>query len=149
MDNEATHDKSIDHEDIVCSITQEVFRDPVRATDGFAYELDAITRWIFQNGTSPLTRQPLRIDELQPDNKLRRLARRRRHSTVSYDARTDTVSLPPIRRVPRPITQVVPIQTNSVTIRASCSKNRKLQVALIIIAIFVITVSVLEMSLDM
>lgn len=100
MTTVAANNKQVDSEDLICPITQEIFHDPVRAGDGHVYERDAITRWILQNGTSPLTRQPLKIDELHPEEKIRHLARRRRQLTVGYDAKDEAVSLPPLKRVP-------------------------------------------------
>lgn len=75
--------RNIEHADLICPITFELFRDPVLAGDGHVYERKAITRWIFQHGTSPLTREPLKVDELQPATDLRDLADQRRNSTTS------------------------------------------------------------------
>ncbi|CAF1398845.1 unnamed protein product [Rotaria sp. Silwood1] len=52
-----------------CPITKELFRDPVLASDGHTYERLAIEQWIRSNGTSPLTRQPLFIEQLYPNRK--------------------------------------------------------------------------------
>jgi hypothetical protein len=88
---------NIENDDLTCPITLEPFRDPVLAKDGHVYEREAITRWIFEHGTSPFTREPLQINDLQPDDHLRRLAAQRRNSTVSFNARNNTVRLPPLR----------------------------------------------------
>ncbi|CAF3905867.1 unnamed protein product [Rotaria sp. Silwood1] len=150
MKNETKRDGEVNHEDLLCPITHEIYRDPVRATDGFVYERDAITRWILQKGTSPFTRQPLKIDELKPDDKLRHLARRRRHSTVSYDAHDNTVSLPPLRRVPRPVPQIAPIITHGRTYRTRViSKKLIFRIVLIIIAISITVGPILGMALGM
>lgn len=87
---------SIDH--LICPITLELFRDPVKAKDGHVYERRAITRWILQHGTSPLTRQPLEINDLVADDELQSLARARRNSTVSYKSQDEEVTLPPLQR---------------------------------------------------
>ncbi len=50
---------------LLCPISLQLFEDPVLAEDGHTYERAAITEWIHRNGTSPLTRQPLRIDALR------------------------------------------------------------------------------------
>jgi U-box domain/Leucine Rich repeat len=50
---------------VTCCITFEVMSDPVIATvDGVTYERAAIELWIEEHGTSPMTRQPLSIDDL-------------------------------------------------------------------------------------
>lgn len=87
----------MDADELICPITLETFRDPVRASDGRVYERDAIARWIIAHGTSPFTREPLRVEDLQADDRLKTLASRRRDSTVSYDVRNERVTLPPIR----------------------------------------------------
>lgn len=54
-------------ESLICPITQEIFVHPVLAEDGYTYEEEAITQWIEENGTSPITRQPLSITGLRPN----------------------------------------------------------------------------------
>ncbi|CAF0968915.1 unnamed protein product [Adineta ricciae] len=95
------NESTIAIEDLVCPITLEVFRDPVVAQDGHAYEREAITKWILEHGTSPLTREPLEIDLLQADERLRQLCQQRRNSTVSYNARSQTITLPPSHKEPK------------------------------------------------
>ncbi len=56
-----------------CPITWEVFRDPVSAPDGHTYERQAIEQWIRRYGTSPLTRQPLCIEQLYPNRRVKEL----------------------------------------------------------------------------
>ena len=90
-------EQNIDNDDLLCPITMELFRDPVIAGDGRVYERAAITQWINEHGTSPFTREPLRLSELQPDDYLRQLAARRRNSVVSYNVQHSTVTLPPLR----------------------------------------------------
>lgn len=77
------------NEDLRCPITLELFRDPVLAGDGHVYEREAITRWISEYGTSPFTREPLQINDLQSDVHLRELANQRRNSTVSSNIPND------------------------------------------------------------
>ncbi|CAF4494191.1 unnamed protein product, partial [Rotaria socialis] len=149
---ETKDEQNFSDDDLICPITQEIFRDPVRAADGFVYERDAISRWILQKGTSPLTRKPLRIDELRPDEKIRHLARRRRRSTVSYDARNDTVSLPPLRLVPRATNQISPIpvrpcQTVPRVPRVECSKKRMVKLLFLLFSICTIVGPIVGMVL--
>jgi hypothetical protein len=74
---------NVDNDDLICPITYQIFRDPVIAGDGHTYERAAIVRWILEHGTSPLTRQPLNINELQADDYLKNLAAQRRSSSIS------------------------------------------------------------------
>jgi len=87
-------DITIDTDDLICPITLDLFHDPVRAQDGHVYERQAITQWIQEHGTSPFTRQPLEVDQLQPDEQLKSLAKQRRNSTVSYNVQKNLVTLP-------------------------------------------------------
>ncbi|CAF1189435.1 unnamed protein product [Didymodactylos carnosus] len=85
---------NIVRETLTCPITLEVFRDPVRATDGHVYERAAIIRWIETHGTSPLTREPLNVADLQVDEHLKYLASQRRPSKISSVTQDETVILP-------------------------------------------------------
>ncbi|CAF1329631.1 unnamed protein product [Adineta ricciae] len=80
--------------DLVCPITLEIFRNPVKATDGHIYERDAIEKWIVDHGTSPITRETLKINELIPQNELKRICLEKRKLSVSYDPNEEKVTLP-------------------------------------------------------
>ena len=139
---EATTTTDEDNDELVCPITMEVFRDPVLAGDGRVYEREAITRWIFEHGTSPFTREPLQLDQLQPDDRLRQLASKRRNSTVSYHAQTGTVVLPPLRNNRRiyPETYQNPMAPNYHYVprsRSICRKCDKVTVCAVIIGVFI------------
>ena len=139
--NQVTAATSIDNDDLTCPITLEPFRDPVRAKDGHVYEREAITRWIFEHGTSPFTREPLQTIDLQPDDRLRRLAAQRRNSTVSFNARNNTVTLSPLRLPSRNIVQAAPEQNfNPVVVNnpRKCSYYRLICVMIIFVGIGVI-----------
>jgi hypothetical protein len=119
--------QNIEYNDLICPITLELFHDPVKAKDGHVYEREAITRWILQHGTSPLTREPLQINDLQPNDRLRNLARQRRNSTVSYNSHNETITLPPLRRVPlnshriTPADIITPVGVNNSSNKCCCS----------------------------
>ncbi|CAF0792134.1 unnamed protein product [Rotaria sordida] len=150
MENEVAQDEEVDYADIFCPITREIYRDPVGAADGFVYERDAITKWILQTGTSPFTRQPLKIDELKPDNKRRLLVHRRRQLTVSYDACNSTISLSSLRQVPTPVDQVDPITTSDRTYRDRVKfKKHIFQIVLLIIAVSITIGPILGMAVGM
>ena len=108
---DVNNDLNITVNDLFCPTTLELFRDPVIAGDGHVYEREAITQWILEHGTSPLTRERLQINELQPDFHLRQLANRRRNSTVSYQASENHVTFPVLGRVPHPFTPTTPGMT--------------------------------------
>ena len=59
--------------DYLCSITQEIMRDPVTTTDGETYERESIERW-FAKGkrSSPLTNAALKSTALTPNLALKR-----------------------------------------------------------------------------
>jgi preprotein translocase subunit SecF len=44
--------------------------DPVLAMDGNTYERSAITEWLKKNPTSPITRQPMRLEDLKTNRAL-------------------------------------------------------------------------------
>jgi len=122
--SQITGTTNIENDDLICPITFELFRDPVVAGDGHVYEREAITQWILEHGTSPFTREPLQVDHLQPDDHLRSLAAQRRNSTVSYNAQNGSVRLPPLRRGPTIITQVIPaVRPNQIQINFPSKKN--------------------------
>jgi hypothetical protein len=95
MRMESNGKSDVKTDDLICPITLRIFSDPVVAADGRTYERAAIVRWIAEHGTSPFTRQPLKITELQADDYLRKLAAERRSSIVSYnyDENRDHTSL--------------------------------------------------------
>ncbi|RYE14243.1 MAG: U-box domain-containing protein [Sphingobacteriaceae bacterium] len=47
-----------------CPITHQPIQYPVVGPDGHTYEKDAIESWLQVHGTSPVTREPMRIDQL-------------------------------------------------------------------------------------
>lgn len=53
-----------------CPITQELFVDPVIDSDGNTFERAAIMEWINVRGTSPITRNSLRVEDLVPNRVL-------------------------------------------------------------------------------
>lgn len=50
-----------------CPITQELMKDPVMTSDGHTYERAAITQWLENHETSPLTNERLANNELIPN----------------------------------------------------------------------------------
>ena len=49
----------------ICPITQEPIKDPVFAPDFYTYERSALEQWLRTNPTSPMTRQPMRLEDLK------------------------------------------------------------------------------------
>lgn len=49
----------MEHHNLICPITQQVFFEPVVADDGYIYEKDAINEWIKMNQISPMTRESI------------------------------------------------------------------------------------------
>ncbi|CAF4923544.1 unnamed protein product [Rotaria sp. Silwood1] len=61
-----TEDDEVPKE-LQCPITGALFRDPVVASDGHTYEREAIIRWLQRERISPITREPMSIDKLNPN----------------------------------------------------------------------------------
>ena len=58
-------------QELICSITHEIMKDPVVAADGYSYERQAIMKWIEnENTTSPMTNDPLSSLVLIPNRTL-------------------------------------------------------------------------------
>jgi hypothetical protein len=124
----------IDNDELTCPITYETFHDPVIATDGHVYEREAITKWILLKGTSPLTRQPLSIEELQPNADVRCPANQRHNCTVSHNIRPDGRASPIITQT----------QTEQVTlVRVLVSSNKpgfKLSVVIFMLIFIIVPI---------
>ena len=58
---------------LICPITLELMRDPVTPGDSHSYERAAITEWLQKRGTSPLTNEPLRVEDIRPNVALRKV----------------------------------------------------------------------------
>ncbi|GIL87020.1 hypothetical protein Vretifemale_15186 [Volvox reticuliferus] len=70
----ALHHVQALEEHLCCPITQEPLVDPVVAADGNTYERLAITAWLEQHDTSPLTNEVLAHKGLTPNNLVRKIA---------------------------------------------------------------------------
>ncbi len=55
----------------LCPITLNVMKEPYSDNDGNTYEKDAIYKWIEQHGNSPITRNPMTVDDLRPNRALK------------------------------------------------------------------------------
>ncbi|KAG7354512.1 U-box domain containing protein [Nitzschia inconspicua] len=74
-DNSSSSEDVIDEvpEEFICPITLCVMKDPVMSKDGKNYDRAAILQWIAKGHQScPLTRQPLTLSSLVPNNSLRK-----------------------------------------------------------------------------
>lgn len=58
---------------LTCPITGEQINDPVIDHEGNSYEKDAIMEWLSENQNSPITRNPLSVDQLAPNRTLKAL----------------------------------------------------------------------------
>jgi len=70
MGNNASTDAANPPEQFLCPITQAVMVNPVVDPDGNSFERLAIIKWLETNDTSPITRKPLRADQLVPNRAL-------------------------------------------------------------------------------
>jgi len=74
-----------------CPITLETMKDPVLAPDGHTYERLAITKWIVEHGTSPQTRQHMRVNQLLPNRAIADLLQQSSHVATATTATSETV----------------------------------------------------------
>jgi len=74
----------------LCPITHELMIDPVIDPDGNSYERRAIEGWLRQNNTSPITRAPLRLEDLRPNRALQSAIEEYRQSLESPAAASST-----------------------------------------------------------
>jgi hypothetical protein len=58
-------DEFIKH--FMCPITGELMNDPVVTPNMHRFERKAIEEWVRSNGSCPISREPLRLDQLKPD----------------------------------------------------------------------------------
>lgn len=68
-------------ESFYCPITCDLMVDPTIAPDGNSYEREAIENWIRANGMSPLTRIPVTLSDLRPNNALYELIQEEKKRT--------------------------------------------------------------------
>jgi hypothetical protein len=54
-------------EHLICPITLKIFKDPIMSKSGVTYEKKAIIKWLKNNKTDPLSREPLSIEDLRPN----------------------------------------------------------------------------------
>lgn len=55
----------------LCSIGLKIMKDPVIDPDGNSYEKDEIEKWLSIHNTSPITRNPMTINDLRPNRALK------------------------------------------------------------------------------
>lgn len=72
-----------DMEDFICPITQCIMTNPYIAIDGYTYEYEAIKQWITDNRTSPITRQRMTIDNIQPNRLVKKIIERLSNNNTS------------------------------------------------------------------
>ena len=65
-------DKAMTVPAFICSITGDVFKDPVVTSDGHTYERADIVGWLRRSETSPLTNVRLASKQLLPNHALKR-----------------------------------------------------------------------------
>ena len=56
---------------ITCTMTAEIFTDPVVAYDGYTYEREFIEKWLTDHNTSPFTKEPMTCSELRSNHTVR------------------------------------------------------------------------------
>ncbi|KAJ3441729.1 ring-type e3 ubiquitin transferase [Anaeramoeba flamelloides] len=66
QEDEEKTDSEEPPEDFLCPITQELFREPVNTPYGHTFEKEEIIQHINKKGNCPLTRKPLKVEDLVP-----------------------------------------------------------------------------------
>lgn len=84
-------------EGYICPISQQIMEDPYIDTDGNSYERASIMEWLLTRQQSPITRKPLRIENLVPNRALK---------TIIDEFRA---SLPPDAVIPLPVAEPCPL----------------------------------------
>ncbi len=57
--------------EFLCPITLDIMRNPVICEDGISYEKKFIIDWIKKSKTSPITREPMSIEKIYPNESLK------------------------------------------------------------------------------
>jgi hypothetical protein len=143
MDN-LSNSSTVQVQDLTCPITFDVYRDPVLASDGHVYERNAIIRWIQQQGTSPITREPLDVDDLRSEEYIKQLCQPYRSNSVTYSSQTSIVSISSLPRTSSDATT-----ERKICCKQCCNAKRLLTIMAIILIIspFVIAPSVFVLLL--
>ena len=120
---------------VICPITCQVFCDPVLAKDGHSYEREAITKWILDNGTSPLTGEPLEITDLVANTDLQSYATAFRNLVLAVKKHNGKIPLLPN------IQDCKPDQTNAVHKR-QCSTGTFFVIMIFFASIAILTTGI-------
>jgi hypothetical protein len=75
----------------LCPITHVIMTDPVSDPDGNSYERSAINEWLVSQQVSPLTRQPLRADQLVPNRALKEAIESWHNQSAAADAANNQI----------------------------------------------------------
>lgn len=67
------HDANMPPDPFLCPITLEVMTDPVMDPEGNTFERSAIMEWLQMKNISPISRNPVRVDQLVPNRNLKAL----------------------------------------------------------------------------
>jgi len=114
-------------DEFLCPITLTLMRDPVIGPDGHSYERTAITQWLQTNPHSPLTRQLMTAQMLQPNYSLKSAIERytrgeaKAHSTPRPKLAPRPQLLPALPSAPRASPPLGPAQAypqNSYVVQA-------------------------------
>lgn len=54
-------------ENFICPISQDIMKNPVITPDGISYERDFIVQWLNIHNTDPISKMPLRVNQLVPN----------------------------------------------------------------------------------
>jgi len=80
---------------LICPITCDIMTDPVVDPEGNTYERSAIMQWLVDNPISPITRNPLHINQLVPNRAIREVLEKFNNKNIT-NTHTNSIVQPPI-----------------------------------------------------
>jgi U-box domain len=111
----------------ICPITQEQIKDPITAPDYYTYERSALEQWLRTNPTSPMTRQPMRLEDLK----------------TNMDSKADNLKADDLTEPLLPITITTTITHTNTMRHNSQVQSKKLQKMIILVCPVTIGVIIL------
>lgn len=100
-------------ESITCPITCEVMRNPVQGSDGHNYEREAIIRALKQKNESPITREPMSINDLKVNASIRFLCDKYHQGNLGVE-----------EQIPKVKNDAL-VSNNNIKINHNCFKENK------------------------
>src|SRR5262245_26089146 len=103
---ELSSDKEFQH--LICSITQDIMKDPYITPYGQSYEKNAILEWLKKRKTDPMTQRPLQAHQIVPNYALKcviekLLKERKLDHLLKREQKAASIPVAPPPEIPSPI----------------------------------------------